>query len=100
MMKCRVKQEIFSDHFDFLLTTDDGVVTSVNLEPLEKGAYVNPSFSLDDRATQSLMNQLWSQGVRPKNGEGGMAQVEAMKEHIIDLRKMAFARPSLINPED
>lgn len=49
-----------------------------------------PSAEITHAAAQHLMEQLWRMGIRPRDGEGTMAHVEAMKNHIEDLRRMAF----------
>jgi hypothetical protein len=56
------------------------------------GSIIEPMVKVSMASVQGLMEELWRMGVRPNNGEGGPAQVEAMKEHINDLRRMAFGR--------
>lgn len=51
----------------------------------------NSGFSLTDHGTQELFDQLWHLGFRPtapRNEAPGV--IEAMKDHIGDLRKVAF----------
>jgi hypothetical protein len=50
-----------------------------------------PSFAMSQEAAQELMNRMWQLGIRPRDGEGTMAHVGAMKAHIEDLRKVAFS---------
>ena len=49
-----------------------------------------PSFLMTDHNTQKLMDELWRIGIRPSNGEGNVGQIGAMKEHLNDMRKIAF----------
>jgi len=41
---------------------------------------------------QELMDRLWACGLRPTDGKGTAGLTEAMKEHIKDLRQMAFGK--------
>lgn len=52
----------------------------------EPGTYSEPFLRLRPEEAQHLMDDLWVAGVRPTNGQGGPAQVEAMREHLGDLR--------------
>lgn len=57
-----------------------------------EGAAAPPTFALDMDTAQGVMNQLWSMGLRPRDGAGSLAHVDAMKDHLDDLRRIAFAR--------
>lgn len=58
----------------------------------KEGESQAPSLNLSHDAAQELMNRLWNLGLRPRNGVGTLAHVDAMKEHIADLRRVAFSR--------
>ena len=60
--------------------------------PATPGSVVTPTFRLDPAAAQLLMEQLWQMGLRPRDGAGSLAHVDAMKDHLADLRRIAFAR--------
>ena len=49
-----------------------------------------PTLSLSYDSVQSLMDELWSQGIRPSNGDGNVGQLAATKAHLEDMRKIAF----------
>lgn len=49
-----------------------------------------PVMSLSKESVQSLMDELWSCGVRPSNGDGNVGQLAATKAHLEDMRKMVF----------
>jgi hypothetical protein len=66
---------------------------------MEEGVQTAPSLTLDHEAAQDLMNRLWQMGIRPRDGEGTMAHVGAMKEHIADLRKVAFSHHDTSVPD-
>lgn len=48
------------------------------------------SLDLMHDSGQSLFDALWRVGYRPNNGESSMAQVEALKYHLEDMRKLVF----------
>lgn len=52
---------------------------------------LEPTFALDDRATQSLFQALWDQGLRPESGSSGKAETDALKGHIAFAEKIATA---------
>lgn len=67
------------------------VVTALTIE--ETNYYEmqkEPPLALSYIEAQALMDNLWHIGLRPTEGKGTAGLTEAMKEHIIDLRKMAF----------
>jgi hypothetical protein len=49
-------------------------------------------FSLDDVASQVLMDDLWACGVRPTEGSGSAGSLKATENHLDDMRKIAFNR--------
>jgi hypothetical protein len=51
-----------------------------------------PTFRLEHKEGQALLQALWDAGYRPHNGEGASAQVEALKENLEDLRYMLEIR--------
>lgn len=48
------------------------------------------SFILSYETAQELMNSLWECGLRPAQGMGSVGQLETMKDHLEDMRKIAF----------
>jgi hypothetical protein len=46
-----------------------------------------PVFTLDQRAAQHLMDDLYNAGLRPTDAQGTAGQLEAMKAHLDDMRK-------------
>lgn len=45
---------------------------------------------LSESDAQQLMDELWRAGVRPRNGSGALAHVEATHAHLEDLRRLVF----------
>jgi hypothetical protein len=71
------------------------------LEKIEEGSYISGYdtglFVTRDEA-QQLMNELWRCGVRPKDGSGALAHVEAQQAHMKDLRAIAFHALKIKSP--
>lgn len=68
----------------------NGVAAPVVFAPVPEGESTPPSLSLSREAAQDLMSRMWQLGIRPREGEGTLAHVSAMQQHIEDLRKVAF----------
>ena len=68
------------------------VMTTITTQTIEEGTSCPPEYGLllDRTAIQDLLDQIIRAGFLPSDGVGSPAQVEAMKEHIKDLRRMAF----------
>jgi hypothetical protein len=59
----------------------------------------DPLLYLDDGAAQSLLDQLWNMGLRPKAVMTADATNKAQAEHLADMRAIAFAKLSIAAPE-
>jgi hypothetical protein len=84
--------------FDVFVIVDgpDGnpshVAAPLLMEPTGESARTTPpTFFLDHRAAQSLMNELYSAGFRPDDARHVNDALAANKEHIADLRRVAFS---------
>lgn len=49
-----------------------------------------PFARLSEGDAQGLMNSLWEAGVRPSSSVGSTGQLEAMREHLADMRRLVF----------
>jgi hypothetical protein len=47
-----------------------------------------PAFSLSPEDAQVLMDSLWECGLRPVQGAGSAGQLDAVKYHLEDMRKI------------
>jgi hypothetical protein len=75
------------------IKTNDGIVTDIKMtvdNSIQKGTYIPPPLVLDEKSAQNLLQELWNAGLRPNNGEGTSAQVDALKYHLEDMRKLVF----------
>ena len=69
------------------------VTFEYKLEPIdnthETHSHLPSLFFTYDEADE-LMTELWNAGIRPANGTGAGAHVDALKDHLKDLRKITF----------
>lgn len=91
----RVDRRPWSNFFDlYILEIRNGVVVTnavnISLADITPGAEVSPVLSLTQTDMQSLMDQLWSCGVRPTEGQGSAGAMAAVQEHLKDLRRLLF----------
>src|SRR3990167_8536848 len=70
-----------------MIVTDLKITVDNSKDPT---AYVSPPLVLDEHSAQNLLQELWNAGVRPNNGEGTSAQVDSLKYHLEDMRKLVF----------
>jgi hypothetical protein len=65
------------------------------IEPIENGSYISSdrALSLTRDDAQQLMNELWRHGLRPRDGAGSLAHVEATRAHLDDMRRLVFKDP-------
>jgi hypothetical protein len=58
-------------------------------DPQPLDAFVSePTFQLDQRSAQRLMDELWHCGVRPAKDVGSVGQLAATERHLEDMRAM------------
>jgi|SRR5579859_1101849 len=64
------------------------------LELVERkpGDLMQPTLELDGRAAQSLMDALWNEGLRPTEAKYPSEHVNALRDHLADMRKLVFER--------
>lgn len=93
--KVSAQREIWSDAVSIRLgiKQDDGrfaVAEPLTMRVIELGALVKPCVDLPFSAAQQLMDELWQAGCRPSQSIGSTGQVEAIKYHLEDMRKLVF----------
>lgn len=88
------QREIWSDAIAirFGIKSESGFAVAmpammVNIEP---GEMTQPMLKLPLEAAQRLMDELWQAGVKPSQSIGSTGQVEAIKYHLEDMRKLVF----------
>lgn len=64
--------------------------TSIIFTKHKQGEWIDPLLSLEREEAQQLMDELWNAGVRPIGAAGSAGQLDAVKYHLEDMRKMVF----------
>jgi hypothetical protein len=76
----------------YFMCGEKGVIKEIIWEDSNPSLCKNADFSLDDMASQVLMDDLWNCGVRPTEGSGSAGSLKATENHLDDMRKIAFNR--------
>jgi hypothetical protein len=71
-------------------------VKEIILESIDEGSEMPPSFSLDLKYAQTLMDDLWNCGLRPTEGTGSAGSLAATQRHLEDMRTLVFKTPARI----
>lgn len=58
-----------------------------------------PAWAWTPDEAQQIMDQLWLAGIRPQDGRGSGAQVEALQDHLGDLRTLLWKASGIPSPE-
>ena len=64
------------------------VAQNIVLGEYKEACVIDPVFSLDDFQVQGLMDEMWKAGIRPTKQKDDAGVIEAMKEHLSDLRSV------------
>lgn len=74
---------------DRILQSNDGDKTySFCNPPLYE--YAPPTLRIGRNEAQSLIDELWTIGIRPTEGSGSAGAMAAVQEHVSDLRRLVF----------
>lgn len=90
-----VRQDFSFDGVAFYAKSPEGerreyLTATLTVNPHEPGMWTEPTMRLSREEAQQLMNGLWQEGFRPKDGAGALAHVETLKAHLDDLRTVAW----------
>ena len=64
--------------------------TSIIFTKQKIGTWSEPLVNLQREEAQQLMDELWNAGIRPIGAAGSAGQLDAVKYHLEDMRKMVF----------
>ena len=99
MIEFKAAQQHWSDSVAILGCQRDGlgkiaaIVKPLNLtlERHEESHFINdPTLMLDAQSAQSLMNALWSAGLRPAEAKYPNGEINRLEAHLADMRKLVF----------
>lgn len=65
-------------------------LTTTGFKHRSPGAIMPPLVEMEENAAQALMDRLWDTGIRPTETRTHTLGIEAMKNHLNDLRKITF----------
>jgi len=51
-----------------------------------------PDFSISPETAQKLVDRLWEYGYRPSAAKGSAGQLDAVQQHLADMRKLVGAK--------
>lgn len=67
------------------------LAVSMTMEKMKEGAmFPQPTFSIERREAQALMDELWQCGLRPSEGTGSAGAFAAQGKHLQDMRQLVF----------
>jgi hypothetical protein len=64
-----------------------------------EGEAADPVFELDVFQAQTLVNELWDQGIKPEQAKPRSGEIGAVKQHLQDMRAIAFNKLEIDKPE-
>lgn len=60
------------------------------MERIELGAFAEPCMRIPFDHAQELIDELWQAGLRPSQSLGSVGQIDAVKYHLEDMRRLVF----------
>jgi hypothetical protein len=60
--------------------------------------FAEPTLRIGETAAQSLMDQLWTCGIRPTEGHGSAGALSATQRHLEDMRQLVFKAHGIGKP--
>lgn len=66
------------------------VAKPIVMERIPSGAFVEPCLRIPFEDAQALIDELWQAGLRPSQSLGSVGQIDAVKYHLEDMRRLVF----------
>ena len=63
---------------------------AVSVNTVSDDEAIKPCMTLQKEDLQSLMDELWRNGIRPSNGECSVGEIGAIREHLKDMKLIAL----------
>jgi len=93
-LKISAERQIWSNDIALRFGIPNGETISVAkpivFEEQDAGSLIFPALVLSHQEAQSLIDELWSAGLRPSEGSGSAGQLASVQNHLSDMRKIAF----------
>ena len=90
MMQFYATNNVFADSIALYMRNGKLRATKVEFEEMEPGVVREPVMNLQPEEAQELMDQLYSCGIRPSKERGSAGQLDSVKYHLEDMRKLVF----------
>lgn len=95
-MKFNVQQEIWSGAIALRIAvkTESGlaVARSITFEQIKPNEITDPVLNMTQEDAQLLADALYGAGIRPTAAAGSAGQLDAVKNHLEDMRTLVFKR--------
>lgn len=91
-LQVRVVASPWGISYEFQIRQGNHFAVNLTMDEIAPGCISEPTFHLNEREAQVLMNDLWHAGLRPSTGEGSTGEIQAIKGHLADMRSIAFNR--------
>lgn len=94
-MKFYAQREMFSNNIALHIAEDQNgnrfaVAQPLVMAPADAAQQTIPCMRLTTNEAQSLMDELWSAGLRPSEGNGSAGAMAATQKHLEDMRTLVF----------
>lgn len=98
-MDIRTQQDDYERHVGFALFSDDlkSIAKPLEMGPRDEKVHTVPFMKLKQEEVMNLFQQLWDMGCRPRNEFGTEGHMKSIKEHLADMRTIAFKRLGIGN---
>ena len=96
-MKFSVEHSIWADTIHIRMGQKDSYgkfaeATAITFVEKSPGSYSEPLMVLSIQDAQELANQLYAAGIKPEQGKSSVGQIDAIKYHLEDMRKLVFGK--------
>ena len=98
MISNRIEPRVFLEDYARLISVylgtaenengQRGFVENLEIRTVDEGHIYRPTFRIDKKSAQVLMDDLWKCGLRPTDGKGSAGQLTATERHLDDMRRL------------
>jgi hypothetical protein len=88
-MKIRAMPAPWWNGVQLMVSQGSHLCKTIIFEEVGPGEYVEPQ-QISMVAAQTLMDDLWSSGLRPTEGSGSAGALAATERHLADMQKLVF----------
>ena len=89
-MNIRAHASPWNNGVELLVFDDEVVATGFTTEKRARFSQADPTMKIKMEQAQTLMDDLWTAGLRPTDGAGSAGSLRATENHLKDMQKIAF----------